>query len=300
MPPVPRPDHADPADPSAAFAADAAPWAVFWIDAGVDGCTRGLPPALRGAITRRWQLLLAGLPPGASLLDLGCGRGAVLALARDAGITRLQGVDAAPITGTPFPLHVGSAAGLPYPDRAFTAVTSQFGVEYAGFATAVVEAARVAADRLWLLVHAADGPLHADAREQAAQAAWLAGPMATFERLAAHFRAPSPASVADIDALRTAIVDHAGAAGNTSLLEGVWRAISALQDVADPIAGTRDFAAGLAAHAARMQAMVAAAPTAADVADAAGCLRAAGFDVIVEDVGTPPAARWLLASRRPT
>lgn len=290
MPPLPIPD----------CATLPAPWAAFWVDADVDGCTKGLPPALRTAIGARWRQLLTGLAPDASLLDLGCGRGAVLAAARDAGITRLQGVDAAPIADTFFPLHVGSAASLPYADRAFTVVTSQFGIEYAGFAAAVAEAARVAADRLWLLVHAAGGPVHDDAREQAAQVAWLAGPIAPFDRLAAHFRAPSPASVADIDALRTAIVDHAASAGNTSVLEGVWRAISALQDVADPIAGTHALAAGVTAHGARMQAMVAAAPTAADIADAAGCLRASGFDVSVEDVGTPPAARWLLATRRPT
>ena len=287
---LPTPDCATIADP----------WTSFWCNAGIDGCTQGLPPALRSAISRHWQQLFAALRPDATLLDIGCGRGAVLAHARDAGLTGLQGFDVAPIADTPFPLRVGDAAALPFADRSYAVVTSQFGIEYAGFAAAVAEAGRVAADRLALVVHAADGPLHADAIEQVAQIAWLTGPMAAFDRLAAHFAASSPASVADIDALRAAIVDHAASAGNTSLLEGVWSAISALQDVPDPIGGTRTLAVSVAAHSARLQAMVAAAPTAADVDDAAGHLRAAGFDTVVDGVGTPPAARWLLATRRPT
>lgn len=277
-----------------------APWADFWRDAGSDGCTAGLPPPLQAAIADRWRALFATLDPEAAVLDIGCGRGAVLAHARAAGLARLHGLDAAPIADTPFPLHIGDAAALPFPDRSFTVVTSQFGAEYAGFPAAVGEAGRVAATHLWLLVHAAGGPLHVDAAEQAAQIAWLTGGQSAGNRLAAHFTAPSPASVADIDALRSAIVDHAAAAANTSLLEGIWRAIPALQDAADPLAATHAFAADLAAHAARMQAMAAAAPGAAMVAAAADHLRATGFDVTVEDLGTPPAARWLFATRLPS
>ena len=278
---------------------DPAPdWTGYWQEAATDGCTCALPPAARALLAEGWRALLAGWPRDARLLDVACGRGAVLALARDAGFTLLAGVDLAVVPPGDLPITGGiDATALPFPDHSHDLVVSQFGIEYAGLLPAAREAARVARRGLILLLHAAEGVLVADAAEQAGQARWLADELGLFAALDAHFAAPTQDSAAAIDGLLAAIVKRAEAAGNTSLLEAVWRGAQDAQSLPDPRAATAALAAGVAAHGARLAALVAAAPDADATAELAAELAALGFATTITDAGPPLIGRWLLATR---
>lgn len=272
-------------------------WGAYWQTAPADGCTAAFPPAVAGAIAARWRGLLAGLPANARLIDLACGRGALLALARERGLSDVVGVDAATVAAADAAIRGGiDAARLPFADASFDVAVSQFGVEYAGLVPAVAEAARVACRQVWLLLHAADGPVVGAGRELVAQADWLRAGVQAFTRLARHAASPDAASAADVEALRAAIVARAEAATNTSLLEAVWQAAGA-QLAAPDAAAVASLANDVQAWARRLALLTGAAPDAASVAAVAETLRAGGWTVTVADEGAPPAARWLLASR---
>lgn len=264
-------------------------WQRFWAEAGIDGCTATLPPAVAASIASGWRALLAGVSPRTRLLDVACGRGAILALARAQGLADVRGVDLVVIDGADAAISGGvDAAQLPFGDGAFDIVTSQFGIEYAGLAEAGLEAARVAGQQLWLLLHAAEGPIAAQAREQLAQLAWLR----TEADFDAVLRAPHSARV---QTLRDRIVARAETAQNTTLLEGLWHSLG---DAAgeDPSQAT-GLLAELDAYATRLAGMVAAAPTAAETQALAARLASLGWQVQIRDEGPQPVARWLLARR---
>jgi SAM-dependent methyltransferase len=278
---------------------DPAPdWTGFWQDAATDGCTLALPPAARALLADGWHARLDGWPRDTRVLDVACGRGAVLALARAAGFTALAGVDLAAVPPGDLPITGGiDATALPFPDRSHDLVLSQYGLEYAGLLPAAREAARVAGCGLILLLHAAEGVLVADAAEQAAQARWLADELGIFAALDAHFTAPTQEGAATIDDLLAAIVARAETASNTSLLEAVWRGAQDAQALPDPRAAAAALAAGVAAHGARLAALVVAAPDAAATAALAGDLTAQGFATTITDAGPPLIGRWLVATR---
>jgi SAM-dependent methyltransferase len=262
-------------------------WQRFWQDAGVDGCTATLPPAVAASISGGWQALLGCVPPTMRLLDVACGRGAILALARAQGFTDVCGVDLVAIDdGDPAITGGVDAAQLPFADQSFDIVTSQFGIEYAGLLNAGLEAARVARQHLWLLLHAAEGPIAAQAREQLDQMSWLRDEEDAF----ALIKAPDPAR---LQALRDRIVVRAETAENTTLLEGLWHSLGAL---APGIAA--GLVAELEAYATRLTTMAAAAPTADQTQNLRASLEGQGWQVEIRNEGQQPVARWLLATRR--
>ena len=267
-----------------------AEWSDYWRQTAADGCTAALPPAVAACIAAGWTRLFQPLSARTTVIDIACGRGAVLALARAAGCV-VTGVDAAQISGAdPAILGGIDAARLPFADASFDVAVSQFGVEYAGLEAAGLEAARVARRHLWLFLHAADGPVVAAAHEQVAQAAWL---VPAFVRLLAHVSTPD---VADIERLRAEILVQAQAASNTALLESVWQMAGA--QVAKPDAAViRALAAEVEAWARRLHLLTAAAAGAAAVSALAQLLQSAGWTVVIRDEGAPPVGRWLLANR---
>jgi SAM-dependent methyltransferase len=274
---------------------DAALWTTFWKEGARDGCTAGFPSHTRAAIVQGWRSVFAGRPAATRLLDVGCGRGAVLALAASAGLDRRTGVDLADggavgVAGEDIRGGI-DARGLPFADRAFDLVVSQFGIEYAGLKTAIGESARVTGRELALLVHAAEGSVVGHAREQAEHAAWVDRTLDGFGALATGGAALTRV-LAQIEA-------RAARAQNRALLDGFSQQAVALRSAPDARA-IAAFAAQWRAHAARMRALAHAAPSAGEVATAAKSLRADGFDTSVSEARSGGAliGRWLRAQRR--
>lgn len=110
-------------------------WTAFWQDpASGQGCVRGAPD-VTAALNAHWREIAGLLPPGAQVLDLGCGAGAAArALAsarRDLSIT---GIDFARVPPSRDPrirlLSDTAMEQLPFEDARFDAAISQFGFEY--------------------------------------------------------------------------------------------------------------------------------------------------------------------------
>lgn len=145
---------------------DSENWSDYWQDEGqsgevfVDASGRKHP-----ALTRFWTDALATLPDASTVVDIACGAGSVFA--EVAGVDRLQlfandiSADAVELLQKRMPAvstRVADAKSLPYDDRSFDRVVSQFGVEYAGL-DAFMEAARLikSGGSLVTLSHYRDG-----------------------------------------------------------------------------------------------------------------------------------------------
>jgi hypothetical protein len=270
-------------------------WSDFWRTASRDGCTTGFPPAVRSAIADRWRALLA-MRSDTPLLDIATGRGAVLyhALAAGSPPTMLTGIDRAALPDAPPGITLRTsidAAVLPFPDRSFARVTSQFGIEYAGWRSALAEAARVADHALLLLLHHRDGVVVRHGVEQASQAEALNRDAA----LLAAMRAGDWAGARRmIDCLRDG-------ADNVAMLDQLGHAITVLSSAPPDSAATGHVARELSRHAARMRAMADAALDDAALEEALAMLRAHGFDAHMDRERTgdgDSVAVWLIAYRK--
>jgi len=72
-------------------------WGDYWAETGPEGCAALLPDAARGAVEAAWRECFAALPPGAAVLDVASGKGAVLRVAAAVRADLdLVGVDLAP------------------------------------------------------------------------------------------------------------------------------------------------------------------------------------------------------------
>jgi ubiquinone/menaquinone biosynthesis C-methylase UbiE len=163
-------------------------WSRYWASGQTHSCFSAGKPFDTGFV---WKPFLDALAPGARVLDLACGAGALTRLA----VVHPHGFDVtgADYAATLVPVDgarmVAGAAleALPFEDGAFDAAISQFGLEYADTGAALREAARVLAPggRLGVLAHARDGEAVAAARARITRAASLIAP----DGLAARVRA---------------------------------------------------------------------------------------------------------------
>jgi SAM-dependent methyltransferase len=157
-------------------------WTAFWQQPAQSRCAAGAPD-LWEPLTNHWARFATSLPPATRVLDLGCGAGAVarllLAAREDVHVT---GVDFARIPLTIFPrvelLSDTAMECLPFPDRSFGAVVSQFGYEYSQRTAAANEMARVLAPgaRIAIVAHHSHSDIVVTNRSRLAALTRLLGP----------------------------------------------------------------------------------------------------------------------------
>jgi SAM-dependent methyltransferase len=213
-------------------------WTAFWQEPGQAQCMAGAPDVVQ-AQAEHWWSFAASLAPGARILDLGCGEGAVaralLAARRD---LRVTGVDFAKI-----PLLIHDQAellsdtameALPFADGSFGAAVSQFGFEYSETNRAAKEMARVLVHggKISLLIHHAESSIVAVSRARlnalvaflapTTRAAFCSGDAPAFDARMAALTKMHPRD-AVIAALARSLPSRAGRAQAERL--AIWRAL---------------------------------------------------------------------------
>jgi SAM-dependent methyltransferase len=135
-------------------------WSRYWARGAPHSCVGTYGETYGGTIADFWRDVFGGLPPAARVLDLATGNGALprllLEQCRSPGVT----CDAVDIAAVQLPwraslapgdrdrvrLHSGvDAAALPFEDRSFDLVISQYGIEYTDLGRSVPELLRVLA-----------------------------------------------------------------------------------------------------------------------------------------------------------
>ena len=163
-------------------------WSQYWSAGGLHSCPGSFAGNYAGAIADFWQTALADLAPGARMLDLATGNGALpqMLLQRYGNDVFVDAVDAAQLAPTWFSqlrhpkvrFHSGvMIETLPFEDAGFDYVISQYGIEYAMRPDACRQALRVLRPdgHLALVMHHSGSVLAKVAREEQAHFDWLLG-----------------------------------------------------------------------------------------------------------------------------
>ncbi len=128
-------------------------WTRYWDTAPKEfsGCLPGAPAVVTDFMAEIWIEFFTGLPQQTRLLDLGTGGGAVLLLAHsrrsDLFLTGVDYAHSLPDLGNSIiMIPQTNLTGLPFAEKSFDAITSQFALEYAPRTEAVNELKRVLTD----------------------------------------------------------------------------------------------------------------------------------------------------------
>lgn len=162
-----------------------ASWTAYWrLHPAGAACLPNAPPPVEQALRACWLAFFGTLPTPATMIDLACGNGAVMAIAGAAAPhIAVVGVDYATDIAHPG-LDIRSGVdcrALPFAADMFDAAISQFGIEYCGDG-AVAEMLRVVkpGGRFQIIAHYTDGVLvrHNAARRDALESLVEAGTFA--------------------------------------------------------------------------------------------------------------------------
>lgn len=212
-------------------------WTAYWADRPeqAGGCLPGLPTAVNALLEKKWHLFFAQLPPGARLLDLGTGSGAVIRMARaqrpDLLLTGVDYADHLPALGAGVSLHTGTAMeSLPFADQSFTGVCGQFALEYGTTAPTAGEVRRVLADKgsYHFICHHADGIIVRDNVARQAAIKTLLGPTGLLETALKAVLQRKKASPATSRRLARLFADHCQRHQDQALVAEVGRDIARL------------------------------------------------------------------------
>jgi SAM-dependent methyltransferase len=167
---------------ASAFARASDAWTTFWADHEQSRCAAGAPEIWQ-ALSNRWSSFARSLAHGTRVLDLGCGAGAVghliVGARADLHVTGIDAANVPPATHAQVTLRSHTAMeALPFTERRFGAVVSQFGFEYSRTPETAREMARVLAPgaKLSLLVHHAGSAIVAATRARMNAMGALLGP----------------------------------------------------------------------------------------------------------------------------
>lgn len=302
-------------------------WGEYWRDGPLHACTFDFPENARDAIATKWRQTFAALDSGGNILDVATGNGALLAIAAETAITSHSlsavGVDLAQIDPKRNTELIGAsvkgeidldfrggidAADLPFDDRSFTLVVSQYGIEYADFEAAIAEACRVADKNVKFLVHAADSAVVRQNGQIPEQVDWLRKELGLFDAAREQFTAPTRATGDRLTRISAAIRDKCGALDNPDFLFNASQYIGRLLAQAPTLQTDKALAyldqmeAQIMGRAERMQALVTAARSTTDLDRAGEICSSAGYEGIsveTEYTGTDKqiVGYWLAAAR---
>lgn len=163
-------------------------WGRYWASGALHSLAGSFSGNYQGAIRAHWAEHFAALDAGDRVLDLGSGNGAlplmILELLPRERWPWIEAVDLA----EPRPAWLGRwpdapirfrggvrMEDLPYPDRSFSLLCSQFALEYAEREATARECARVLNERGWLVavMHHVSSLLADVAREESSHLEWL-------------------------------------------------------------------------------------------------------------------------------
>ncbi|MCH8202667.1 MAG: methyltransferase domain-containing protein [Proteobacteria bacterium] len=301
-------------------------WSDYWRSGQLHACTFDFPEDAREAIAARWRKEFSALPSGATILDVATGSGALIALAaevagpdrhlsatgvdlaeidqlKDTGLTASAEFDITFLGGT-------DAARLPFEDRQFTLVVSQFGLEYADFESAMNEACRVAKAKIVALMHAAESPVVRQNGLIPGQVHWLRSELALFDAAREHFQKATDKTGNRLTEISAAIRKKCASLENPDFLVSVSKYVGQLLGRSATLGSGQGLAfldameAQLVIHADLMTALIEAARSEADLALARDICAAAGYNsvnVSGEYFGREPqlVGHWLSAEREP-
>ncbi|HEX5694524.1 MAG TPA: class I SAM-dependent methyltransferase, partial [Arenimonas sp.] len=175
-----------------------AAWSSYWTQGPMHSCIGSFDAGYTGAIGDFWDAQAAAMAPGARVLDLATGNGALPLRfwERHGDSIAIDAVDLAalaprwhrPGTHPRIRFHQGVAMeALPFPDASHDRVVSQFGFEYADGGPALDECLRVLAPggTLAFVMHHAGSVLVSVGREELANVECLLEPGGVLEAAAA-------------------------------------------------------------------------------------------------------------------
>lgn len=168
-------------------------WTRYWSQGATHSCGGSYGSRYEGALAQFWRAAFAQLAPGARVLDIATGNGALPQLLVDfdpTGQIACDAIDLAvlapawfeqlpPVRRARLQFHGQQAAeSLPFADGAFDLVMSQYGLEYTDLARSVPELLRVCAPagQVRLVCHHADARPVQLAHTELAHMDWLIAP----------------------------------------------------------------------------------------------------------------------------
>lgn len=270
-------------------------------------------------IAAGWRAFFASLRAGAHVLDIATGNGAIAVMAVEAGDKlKITGADQAAVKPAAFVsknkaalarirfLANTAAEELPFEAASFDAVVSQYGIEYSDTERSVPEAVRVLGPggQLRFACHAAEGSVVAGTRRALKDADFLLDEVDLLGRASAGFAAilnvergretgpfaqtAAQSKYAEFREALKAVAGRVPSAADADMLASVHRTLTDLfedrhsHDDAAIEAKLGDLRTAVEAHRERERALLAAALTAAQMAELSERLASLGMtDVIV-------------------
>ncbi len=182
-------------------------WDRYWAHGFLTSCRNAFSGNYEGTVRALWDAFFAGLEPGARILDIGTGNGAIPLIAAAAGLSanrrfEIHGIDLASIRPEEtvktdrhlleqirfHPRTPAEATGFE-PDSV-TAITGQYAFEYTDTARAAAELGRIAAPgaRLMFVLHHSGSVVMETSREELANARIIFDETRLFEHATAVVR----------------------------------------------------------------------------------------------------------------